>query len=213
MEPIRLAIFDFDGTLIKGDSIVPYLLWARRLKALPLPRFLGILLRAPLYAAGLLSDTAYKTYALQFYASLSPERKTALDRSFADEFLSPRFFLQGKAALQDKKQEGYHVLLLSASTENYMQYAATALSADGLICTRLTEKAEVILNCKGENKVTLLEQYLKEHGLEADWDQSCAFGDSKSDLPILQKVGCPIIVNGKRKLKKAAPHLPQIQWK
>lgn len=212
MEPIKLAIFDFDGTLIKGDSIVSYLKLARHLKAISLPRFLGILLRAPLYALGILSDATYKSYSLSFYTSLSPERKVALDRVFVDEILVPRFFKQGKSALNAKKQEGYHVLLVSASTENYMQYVAQALEADGLICTRLDENARVILNCKGENKVTLLQQYLKKNELEADWDQSCAFGDSKSDLHIMNLVGNPIIVNGKRKLKKAAPQYPQVHW-
>lgn len=212
MDPIRLAIFDFDGTLIPGDSIIAYIRLARRLKALSLPRFLGILLRAPFYALGRISDAGYKTYALAFYAALSPERKEALDRVFAEEVLLPRLFAQGRAALEGKKQEGYHVVLLSASTENYMQHVARALSVDGLICTRLNENAQVILNCKGENKVTLLQHYLNEKGLEADWEQSCAFGDSKSDLPILEKTGCPIIVNGKKKLIRSAPHLPRVHW-
>lgn len=213
MEAVKLAIFDFDGTLIKGDSIIAYLVWARRMKALPLRRLLGILLRSPLYALGLLSDAAYKTYALSFHAALSPEEKEALDRAFAEETLLPRLFRQGRAALEHKKQEGFHVLLLSASTENYMQYVARALQVDGLICTRLNERAEVILNCKGENKTALLQKYLKEKELEADLDASCAYGDSVSDLPVLQMVGYPILVNGKRKLRKAAPLFPCETWK
>ncbi len=212
MEPIKLALFDFDGTLIQGDSIVSYLKLARHLKAVSLPRFLGILLRAPLYALGLLSDTAYKSYSLQFYAGLSPERKVALDRVFVDEVLLPNLYRQGRAALEAKKQEGYHVLILSASTENYMQYVHKALETDGLICTRLDANARVILNCKGENKVTLLQEYLKKNEIEADWEESCAFGDSKSDLAVLNMVGSPIIVNGKRKLKKAAPQYPRVHW-
>jgi len=212
MDPVKLAVFDFDGTLIKGDTIIPYLKLARHLKALPLSRFLGILCKAPLYALGLLSDTAYKTYAMAFYAGLSGERQVALDRVFVDEWVLPRLYRQGRAAMEGKKAEGYHVVILSASTENYMQYAAHALQADGLICTKLNEKAEVILNCKGENKPLLLQKYLKEKELEVDWEASCAYGDSKSDVPVLQMVGNPIIVNGKRKLKKAAPHFPQVNW-
>lgn len=213
MEPVKLAIFDFDGTLIPGDSIIRYIRLARRLKAIGTMGFIRILLKAPLYALGILSDSQYKSYALKFYASLSPERKVALDRVFVDEILSPLLFPQGLSALNAKKEEGFRVLVVSASTENYMQYVAQALHADGLICTRLTDKAEVILNCKGENKVTLLEEYLKKNEMDVDRDASCAFGDSKSDLPILQWVGSPIIVNGKRKLIKAAPQLPRVTWR
>ncbi len=212
MEPVKLALFDFDGTLIKGDSIVPYIRLAKRLKALPPARFWGIVLRAPLWAMKIISDSAYKSCALGFYAALSPERQLALDKVFVDEYLLPRIFSQGKAALEAKKQEGYHVLLLSASTENYMQHVAEALKVDGLICTTLDKQAKVTENCKGETKVHRLQKYLKENELDVDWDASCAFGDSKSDLPVLHLVGSPIIVNGKKKLIKAASLLPRVRW-
>ena len=176
MEPVKLAIFDFDGTLIKGDSIISYILLAKRLKAMTAPHFLGILLRAPLWAMHILSDSQYKSFALKFYASLPREKQLALDKTFVDEVLLPRIYKMGRAALDARKQEGYHVLLLSASTENYMQHVAAALNTDGLICTRLDE------------------------------------GDSKSDLPVLQLVGSPIIVNGKHRLIKAAPTLPRVHW-
>ena len=213
MEPVKLALFDFDGTLIKGDSIVAYIRLAKRLKAITPARFVGIVLRAPLWAAKIISDSAYKSYALGFYASLSPERQLALDRVFVDEQLLPRIFGQGKAALEAKKQEGYRVLLLSASTENYMQHVARALQVDGLICTKLDAQARVTENCKGEMKVQLLKRYLKEKEMEADFDASCAYGDSKSDLCIMNLVGNPIIVNGKKKLIHAAPHFPRVCWK
>ena len=216
MDQVKLAIFDFDGTLIRGDSIVPYIRLARRLKALGPGRMAGIVLRAPLWALKLLSDSAYKSYALKFYASLSPERQLALDRVFTDEYLLPRLFPQGKATLEARKQEGYHVVLLSASTKNYMQHVAGALGVDGLVCTLLDEGANVVENCKGENKVRLLHKYLRKKELDkddgVDYNASCAYGDSKSDLPVLNLVGNPIIVNGKRKLVKAAPHLPRVTW-
>ncbi|MBR3906186.1 MAG: HAD-IB family hydrolase [Clostridia bacterium] len=213
MEPVKLAIFDFDGTLIKGDSIVAYLKLARRLKALSPGRFAGILLRLPLWAMKLISDADNKSYALSFYTSLSPERQLALDRVFCDEYLLPRLFPMGRATLEAKKQEGYHVILLSASTENYMQHVAKALQVDGLICTKLDAQARVTENCKGEMKVQLLKRYLKEKEMEADFDASCAYGDSKSDLCIMNLVGNPIIVNGKKKLIHAAPHFPRVCWK
>lgn len=212
MEPRKLAIFDFDGTLIKGDSIVSYILFAKAKKAMTLRHFLGIIAHLPLWGFRRMTDAQFKSYALQFLASLSPEKRAALDGAFVKEILLPSIYPKGKAVLDARKKEGYLVLLLSASTENYMQYVANVLEADGLICTKLNEKAEVMLNCKGENKPLLLMEYLKANDVKADFDASCAFGDSKSDLPILELVGNPLIVNGKRKLKKAAPHLPQVNW-
>ena len=45
-EQRALALFDFDGTLIRGDSILAYLRHARRLKALSRGEYLKLGLHA-----------------------------------------------------------------------------------------------------------------------------------------------------------------------
>ena len=208
-----LALFDFDGTLIRGDSIVPYLKLALRLKAISAGEYCAVTAQTLRYLAGGLTDDQIKTRALRFRGALSPERRDALDRAFAQECLLPRVFPQGLACLRRHQKENAVVALVSASTENYMRFVAQALKADALLCTPVLEDGSVRGNCKGEEKVRRIQAWIKQAGLSVDFSASYAYGDSESDLPMLRLCGHPILVNPKRALRKAVPDMPRVIWK
>lgn len=208
-----LALFDFDGTLIRGDSIVSYLKLALRLKAISRGEYWAVTAQTLRYLTGGLSDDQIKTRALRFRGGLSLERRDALDRAFAQECLLPRIYPEGLACLRRHQKENAVVALVSASTENYMRFVAEGLGADALLCTPVLEDGSVLGNCKGEEKVCRIQAWIKQAGLSVDFSASYAYGDSKSDLPMLRLCGHPILVNPKRALSKAAPDIPQVTWK
>jgi phosphoserine phosphatase len=73
-------------------------------------------------------------------------------------------------------------------------------------------QGRVTNNCKGEEKVRRLRLWLEENEVEADTASSCAYGDSKSDLPMLRLAGHPVQVNPKKALRKAAPGMERTHW-
>lgn len=44
-------------------------------------------------------------------------------------------------------------------------------------------------NCKAEEKVARIRDYLERHQLEIDYEASCAYSDCTSDLPMLEMAG------------------------
>ena len=208
-----LALFDFDGTLIKGDSIIAFLRFARHLKALSGKEYARVLFHSLRYLCGLETDAAAKNEALRFLKYLSPERKYALERAFAEEVLLPRVYPEGRAELKRLKEEGYILLLVSASTENYMQFIAPALGFDGLICTEIKADGQIGPNCKGEEKVRRIRAWLEAEGIEADFAASHAYGDSKSDFGMLALCGNSFWVNPRKVLRKMRPEMPCLSWK
>lgn len=208
-----LALFDFDGTLIRGDSIIAYLRTARRLGALSRGEFARACLAALQYRLGRLTEEEAKTRALSFRRHLSPERRTALDAFFASDELLPRLFPAGRAQMERHREMGHLVLLVSASTQNYMDFVLPLLPADALLCTPLAEDGQAGKNCKGEEKVHRIREYLSARGIQADFAASYAYGDSRSDLPMLRLCGHPALVNPSRRLKKAAGDMPCVHWK
>ena len=207
-----LALFDFDGTLIRGDSIGPYLRLALRLKAISLGEYCAVTLQTLRYLAGGLSDEQIKTRALRFRGGLSPERRDALDRAFAQECLLTSVYPSGLACLRRHQEAGAIVALVSASTENYMRFVAEGLGVDELLCTPVMEDGSVQRNCKGEEKVRRVREWVRQSGLFVDFSASYAYGDSKSDLPMLRLCGHPVQVNPKRALRRAAPDMPRVIW-
>lgn len=56
-------------------------------------------------------------------------------------------------------------------------------------------------NCKGEEKVRRLKEYLQEHNIEVDYKNSYMFSDSLSDKPLLDLVGNAYLINYKKNNK------------
>ena len=57
-------------------------------------------------------------------------------------------------------------------------------------------------NCKGEEKVRRLKEYLKEESIDVDFKNSYMFSDSLSDLPLFNLVGNPYLINYKGKSER-----------
>ena len=207
------AFFDFDGTLIPGDSIVAFVCYARKRGFMPRKEFFRALLAAAGYLLGMVSAADSKTAALRFRMRLSPADREALDRDFVRDCLLPRVYLQGKACLDLHRQAGRETVLVTASTENYMRFAAEALGFSALLATPLNPDGAVGENCRGEEKPRRIRDWLRQQGLEADFAASFAYGDSKSDLPMLLLCGHPVQVNPKKALRKAAPEMDSEIWR
>ena len=202
----RAAFFDFDGTLIPGDSIVSFLLFARRRGALPFQEWAGIALHAFLGKIGAEGMDAVKTRALRFEQKLPSAEREKLCRDFAEEELIPHLFPEGKRTWDTLKNEGRAMVLVSASTRDYMRYEAAALGADELICTTVSPAGAVGPNCRGREKEKRVREWLESLPKDGrpDMAASDAYGDSAGDVFLLRMCGRAHAVNPRRKLKREA---------
>ena len=210
--PVRLALFDFDGTLIPGDSIALFIRWARRRGVMTAGEFARALLAAAGYGVKLVSAERSKEQALRFLARLSARQRDRLCRDFAESALLPTVYEKGLARVRAHQAEGRKAVLLTASTDNYMLFAGQALGFDAVLATPWREDGTLGANCKGGEKPRRLSAWLRENGLAADFADSFAYGDSKSDLPMLRLCGHPVQVNAKKALRRAAPDMPREAW-
>lgn len=207
-----LALFDFDGTMISGDSIVPFILFARWRGDMGWGQFFRACWQGMQFKIGLKTGGEMKKSALSFYRGLSPQRRDALDRAFAEK-IEKQVYSKARAVLATHKRAGRMTVLVSASTENYMRYVSELLGFDALICTPVDEEGRVGENCRGEEKVKRIRKWIGENRLAVDFSASFAYGDSKGDLPMLRLCDRGTMVNAKASLKKAAPDLPKETWK
>ncbi|MBR3017454.1 MAG: HAD family hydrolase [Clostridia bacterium] len=210
---VSLALFDFDGTLIPGDSVAFYLRFARKKRAVNTGEFIRALWAAVKYAMKRMSDADSKSVALTFRKRHDPKYLDELDKEFVSQVLLPKIYAEGKERISQHRREGKILVLVSASTENYMRYVAESLGFDVLLATPIESDGTVKRNCKGDMKPRRVEAWLKESGLTADFPVSWAYGDSKSDLPMLRLAGHPVQVNPKKALQKLAPEMEKVIWK
>ena len=212
MEKRALALFDFDGTLIRGDSILRYVAFARKRGRLSARELLRALSAGARYFLKGIDDNQMKTRVLSFWTRMDRGERARFDEAFADTLIDA-MYQDGKRALDAAKKKGQTILLVSASTENYMRYVAKRLNVS-LLCTRMDENGIVTGNCKGKEKIVRIDQWLRENNIECDKEHTAAYGDTGSDFDMLAHYGAGVCVNAKRALKKKAKgRLPFVRWK
>lgn len=209
-----LAIFDFDGTMLKGDSIIALLRYALRQGKLSPCHLLGALCAGLGYKLGLLRDDQAKSKALAFLPALGPlQQQQAFCRAFTQDVLLPAIYLKAKQRLAQHQQQGHMVLIVSASPDVYMQYLRQPLGVQDVLATLVDSQGICGTNCKGQQKVARIQAWLAARGLQADWNHCWGYGDTLSDLEYLKLCGHAVCVNPKPSLRRAAPRMPVAYWK
>ncbi len=208
-----LALFDFDGTMCPGDSIIRYVRAARGHGLMSRRQLFHAALCGLKFLMNIQSSDAMKSEALSFLGALTDAGRAQFDRDFALKTLLPRVSPEAFKRLNAHREKGDRTLLVTASTENYMRYVAESLGFDALLATPVTARGVVSGNCHGDEKARRISAYLNENAPDADLAASFAYGDSAGDLPMLRMVGHGYRVNPKRKLTRLAPDLPALFWR
>lgn len=208
----RLAIFDFDGTMIPGDSIVYLTRYALQKGAMRPSDVPALLLGAVL---GRFSSQAEKgkSLALRFMRRMDKEAQQAFFTAFIESELLPRLYPAAVKRLMQHRAKGDLILLVSASTDCYMGLMTARLPVHAVLSTPTKADGTVAHNCKGAEKVRRVQAWLQENSITPDWSNSFAYGDSPSDAAIGSLTGHPVCVNAKKGLLKQQPDWEREDWR
>ncbi|WP_307719822.1 HAD-IB family hydrolase [Paenibacillus kobensis] len=193
----KFAIFDIDHTILSEDSMFRFVRYGIRRYPRTSLNVVRIGLFTVLYMLKIISVEKVKE---AYFHAIRYMDESDLEH-FYDTELSPRLYEAATQELQRVKQEGYHVLLITASPHAYMKYFAKMPEVDAVIGTDLRQTEDRYssivegVNNKGEEKAKRLQRYLEEHNLEIDAEQSCAYSDSLSDWPLFRLVKHRYLIN------------------
>lgn len=174
----KYAIFDFDKTITDRDSIK--ILWQTYGKNMGSQYYLqGISIGASFIGykfTGNFNPTKNKMAKIFDYMSEEDIEE------FVNEVLPKYYYKDALEEIKYLKEEGYTLLLVSASYENYMKKVGENLGFDHVIGTRLGRLNELIGdNNRREEKVARIESYLEEIEESIDYENSRSYSDSYRD--------------------------------
>ncbi len=187
-----VAAFDFDGTITRRDTVVPFLVYACG--------------RARV-AAALAAVSPQLTLALTGRGSRDDPKEALLRRLLAGRDAAPiaeagRAFAQRLAndstrlrpdtleKVRWHRDQGHELVLVSASLSTYLEPLAPQLGFDAVLATTLQVGPDgrftgrlVGRNCRGVEKVDRLRAWLGGH--DPDECVIWAYGDSSGDTELL----------------------------
>ena len=125
-----------------------------------------------------------------------------------DEVVTPLVFAEALAIIDQHKRDGHRVVVISASPEEIVRPLCRYLGIDDVIATRSEVDDEGLYTgniefyAYGPTKAEAMEEMAQRDGI--DLAASYAYSDSATDLPMLEIVGHPIVVNPDAELAQAA---------
>lgn len=124
-----------------------------------------------------------------------------------EDVISPLIYAEALELIHDHNAAGRLVAIVSSSPEEIVEPLARMLRIHHFIAsrTRIVEgkyTGEIDFYAYGPNKPTAIKELAAE--LDLDLDNSFAYTDSITDLPMLETVGHPVVVNPDRELRKVA---------
>jgi len=206
---MAVAFFDLDRTLISRNSATLWIKFEyaeRRIGWRQALRAASWVLRYSLGAVDLGEPIRRTVASLAGHEEAEVAARTA---RFHAQAVRPLYRPGARAAVARHREAGDRLVLLTSSS-NYVGEAVCAdLGLDACVCNRFevdaggryTGRAHEPL-CFGPGKVALAERYLASCGERLG---ACTFySDSHSDLPMLQAVGFPVVVDPDPRLRRHA---------
>lgn len=206
---MSLAIFDLDNTLLHGDSDHAWGEFLVRQQIVE-PAFYRRQNDEfyELYKQGKLDIMAYLEFALAPLTRFTVEELELMHRQFMQEFVAPMRQRKADELLQKHREQGDFLLIITATNRFVTAPIARALGVDDLLATdpervgnRYTGRVKGI-PCYREGKVQRLREWLEE--TEHSLDDSYFYSDSINDLPLLEVVTHPFVVDGDERLQAEA---------
>jgi len=186
-----IAFFDFDGTIIKGDSM---LLFTRECCG-RWDVMIGLIAILPkLISIKLGSNKFFGLKEKFFKHTIKGKKRSELEQ--CGESISPKLEDNIWPLIKDRLQwhidKKHEVIIVSASAEIWLKTWAEQ-NGFGLISSKLEFKEDIFSgklstpNCKGEEKVRRIQE---SYNL-SEYDEIYAYGDTRSDIPMLKLADHP----------------------
>ncbi len=145
--------------------------------------------------------------AAKLTAGWEAEKVRAVVSEVLEEVITPLIYAEALELIHDHRAAGRLICIVSSSPEEIVEPLAKMLDVERWIATRPTivdgkYTGELDFYAYGESKPEAIRELATEIGI--DLEGSFAYTDSETDLPMLEVVGNPVVVNPDKSLRRLA---------
>lgn len=210
---MKLAIFDLDNTLIGGDSDYEWGQFMVR-KGVVDADFYTKQNDAFYedYKTGTLDIVAYQRFALAPLVGQSLETLALWHREFMQTSILPLELPKARALIESHRLQGHRLLVITATNRFITEPIVHWLGINELIATEpeRDEHGYILGGVVGvpsfqDGKIQRFEHWLSKEGIAPT--EVWFYSDSRNDLPLLQRVNHPVVVDADDFLRAHAEHV------
>lgn len=195
---MKIAVFDFDGTLYNGDSLKKfcffiYLKQPFRILFIPYQLFFIVL-----FKIGLVSKIKMKTAFLFFLYKIGESKLNDYLIEFWENEFPSNFNEKLLLRIKALKSEGIKIIIISASPQVFIHPFLKLLEIDDLVGSKTSfsnHRYYFLNDNRGESKIN----YLKNKYPECDYVE--AYSDNKDDISLLKLAKEAYFVKNNRIIK------------
>lgn len=205
---LRAAFFDLDRTLVRVNTGSLYVRWRMRQRKMGLGEFARASWWTLQYTFGVLDAESVSRAAIGSLAGIDEAVFRSECREWVEREVLAHVTDAARAEVGRRRAEGFVCALLTGTSPYVADPVATHLEVEHVLSSRMkveggrfTGELEPPL-CYGAGKVERARAWAIDHAI--DLEGSVFYTDSVSDLPMLEAVGGPHVINPDPRLRAVA---------
>jgi HAD superfamily hydrolase (TIGR01490 family) len=202
------AFFDVDGTLLTVQSGTLYLGYLRRHGLMETSAMLRIYWSFLTYRLGMLNVKGLAEVSSRWLSGRAEAEVAEHCREWYESEVSSYFAAAMLEKVEEHRRQGHVIALLTGGTRYLNDWIAADLGIEHVIASKLEVRDGYFtgqplgLLCYGRGKLAHAVEFAEAE--DVDLGGSWFYTDSITDLPMLERVGHPIVVNPDPRLRVEA---------
>jgi HAD superfamily hydrolase (TIGR01490 family) len=203
-----VALFDMDRTLVDTHTAKLYVRFQRDLGEIGVLETLRTSYWILQYTIGVINAEQVARHVLESYRGKSDAWLTDRCQGWFLSHVRERVSAIGRARVREHLKAGHVVAIATNAVRQVAEPLARELAIPHLICSELEVRDGELTGsftpplCYGAGKLERAQTFLRSIG--ASLEQAAFYTDSITDLPLLEAVGQPVVVNPDMRLRRAA---------
>ena len=204
---MAIAFFDLDKTIIKRDSIFPFLLFFTKKRVHKYPYLIFIGFCSLLYKLHFIKNQKMKEIVSAIFKNETVTSLDIVSKEFVDTYVKGLYYQDALTEIENHKKNNVKLIMVTASYIFYAKYIAEHLGFDLCVGSELWRHKDTYTGkLYGKNCYNIEKKYrlwILDYRELTDAD-SYAYTDSITDLPLLAFATKKICVNPDKKLAEYA---------
>jgi len=206
--PRVAALFDMDRTLVKKDTARLYTRYRRDRGEATWRDALQVGFWAMQYTLGVIDAPGVARKALAEFRGTEERALIEACNGWFTEYVLPHVQAKGRAAVERHRSEGHVIAIVTGATTYAATPLARELGIDEVVCSELELENGRLSGriieplCYGVGKLEKAKRLAERR--DFDLAESTFYSDSITDLPLLEAVRYPQVVNPDARLRRAA---------